>query len=72
MKTIKAAIDPVNVLPLLLEIPEDQVSVYSYWIKLQSRFAAKDTQESLRLISQFCRIPPVPTSEDGFDAWANG
>lgn len=69
IKTINAAIDPVKILPLLLEIPDDQVSSNAYWIKLQNRFAPKDTEESLRLISQFWHIPSIPTTEDGFDTW---
>lgn len=72
IKVINAAIDPVKILPLLLEIPEDKVSSYAYWTTLKNRSAPKDSQESLRLISQFWRIPPVPTTEDGFGSWADG
>lgn len=72
IKTINAAIDPVKILSLLLEIPDDQVLSHAYWIKLQNRFAPKDTQGSLRLISQFWQIPSIPTTEDGFDTWADG
>lgn len=72
IKIINAAIDPIKILPLLFEIPDDQVTAFAYWNTLKNRFAPKDSQESPRLIPHFWRIPVIPASEDGFDSWADG
>ncbi|SGY12149.1 BQ5605_C011g06404 [Microbotryum silenes-dioicae] len=69
LRVLIASIDPIcssDIIP----IRQMKGTAHECWLKLASRYRPSDAQAAATLVGDFWNLPPIPTTESGFNQWA--
>ncbi|SCZ98157.1 BZ3500_MvSof-1268-A1-R1_Chr3-3g06620 [Microbotryum saponariae] len=68
-RVLIASIDPIcssDIIP----IRQMKGTAHECWLELTSRYRPSDAQAAATLVGEFRNLPPIPTTESGFNQWA--
>ncbi|SGZ27153.1 BQ5605_C025g10067 [Microbotryum silenes-dioicae] len=68
-RVLIASIDPIcssDIIP----IRQMKGTAHECWLELASRYRPSDAQAAATLVGDFWNLPPIPTTEFGFNQWA--